>query len=57
MYRDLIILDLELLTLLDKFKLLIILLSLINILMHDNSNFNSNYKDKNLVVEADSITR
>ena len=43
MHENLILLDLKLLKLLDRFKLLIILLSLTDILMHNNSESNSNY--------------
>ena len=57
MHRNFIILDSELLILLDKFKLLIIVLSFTNVLIYDNSNSDSNYKDKNQVIKADFITR
>ena len=56
-YKNLILLDLELLILLNKLKLLIISLSLTNILIHDNFNSNSNYINDNLVLDADSIIR
>ena len=56
MHKNLILLDLKLLILLNKLKSLIILLSLIDILMYDNFNSDSNYKD-NLILETDFITR
>ena len=57
MHKNLILLDLELLILLDKSKLLIILLSLINILIYNNSNSDSDYIDDNLILDTDSIIR
>ena len=55
--KNLILLDSELLVLLDKSKLLIILLSLINMLMCDDSDSNSNYTDNNSVLDADFVIR
>ena len=57
MHKNLILLDLKSLILLEKFKLLIILLSLTDILMYNDSNFNSNYIDDNLILDADSVIR
>ena len=57
MYKNLILLDSELLILLDKLKSLIILLSLTDILIYDNSDSNSNYIDDNLVLDTDFIIR
>ena len=57
MHKNFIILDLKLLILLDKLKLLIISSSLINVLMHDNSNSDSNYIDDNSVLDIDFIIR
>ena len=50
-------LDLELLILLDKSKSWIISLSLINILMCNNSDSDSDYIDDNLVSDADFVIR
>ena len=49
-------LDSELLILLDKIKSLIILLSLIDMLMYDNSDSDSDYIDDNLILDTDFIT-
>ena len=57
MHENLIILDLELLMLLDKFKLLIILLFLINMLIYDNSDSNSDYIDNNLILDINFVIR
>ena len=57
MHKNLILLDLKLLILLNKLKLSIILLSLIDMLIHDNSDSNSNYIDNNLVLDANFIIR
>ena len=57
MHKNLIILDLELLILLDKLKLLVISLSLIDMLIYNNSDSNSNYINNNLVLNAGSIIR
>ena len=51
-------LDLKLQILLNKSKfLIIILLSLIDILIHNNSNSDSNYINDNLVLDTDSVIR
>ena len=57
MHENLILLDLELLILLDKSKLLIILLSLIDVLIYNDSDSDSDYIDNNLVSDADFIIR
>ena len=57
MHKNLILLDLELLILLDKSELLIISLSLINMLIYNNSDSDSDYIDNNSVSDADSIIR
>ena len=57
MYKNLITLDLELSILLNKSESLIILLSLIDILIHDNSDSDSDYKDNNLVLDINSTIR
>ena len=59
MHKNLIILDSELLILLNKFKLLIILLSLINMLICDDSDSDSdsNYINNNSILDADSVIR
>ena len=56
-HKNLILLDLKLLILLDKSKLLIILLSLTNILICDDLNLNSNYIDNNLISDTDFVIR
>ena len=57
MYKNLILLDLKLLKLLNKFKLLVILLALINMLQCDNSNSNFNYINNNLILNTNFIIR
>ena len=57
MYNNLILLDLKFLILLNKSKSLIILLSLIDILIHDNSNSDSDYINNNLILDIDFIIR
>ena len=57
MHKNLILLDLKLLILLDKSKLLIILLSLISILIYNNSDSDSNYINNNSVLDIDFIIR
>ena len=56
-YKNFIILDLELSILLDKSKLLILLLSLINILIYNDFDSNSDYIDNNLVLDVDFVIR
>ena len=57
MHKNLILLDLELLILLDKFKSLIILLSLTDMLIYDNFNSDSDYIDNNLISDTGSAIR
>ena len=57
MHKNLILLDLKLLTILNKLKSLIILLFLTDILIHNNSNSDSNYIDNNLILDIDSVIR
>ena len=56
MHENSLLLDLELLILFNKSKSTVNI-SLINILMHDYSNFNSNYIDNDLLSEADSTNK
>ena len=57
MHKNLLLLDLELEILLDKFELLIISSSLTNVLIHDNSNSDSDHIDDNLVSDIDFVIR
>ena len=57
MHEDFISLDSELLISLNKFKLLIILLSLIDILIYNDFNSDSDYIDNNLVLDTDFVIR
>ena len=56
-YKNFILLNSELLILWEKFKLLILSLLLIDILMYDNSNSDSDYINNNSILDADFVIR